>query len=66
MTCLPLHPDVQEATDWAALMGYIGGKDTSSLGRGSGLISTILPDLGTGTKWGQAPWPAHIAVCSRK
>ncbi|KAG7529431.1 hypothetical protein FFLO_05659 [Filobasidium floriforme] len=47
MTCLPLHSNVQEACDWAALMGYIG-------------------DLGTGTKWGQAPWPAHIAVCSRR
>jgi len=23
-------------------------------------------DLGGGTKWGQAPWPAHIAACSKQ
>ncbi|KAI5453465.1 hypothetical protein NCC49_005940 [Naganishia albida] len=46
LTCLPLHSEVQEKTDWAALMGTVG-------------------DLGTGIKWKEPPWPAHIAQTSK-
>lgn len=26
LTCLPLHADIREKTDWAALMGTVGGE----------------------------------------
>lgn len=30
LTCLPLHPQVREKTDWAALMGVIGDLGTGT------------------------------------